>query len=290
MTLQYPSDSDSQDMDYVTFSPSPYRTNNTNTGLGGSAAPASASAHSVVLYMPNSTPAVGNANAWSEIKFEGPLGQLKKDGAAALGEAGAGLGNMGVGRQNNFSISEIGQRVTANLKGAGGAAAANLGGIAAQVGMQAMSGIVGASPNQMLALGAGKVYNPNVELLYSSPQMRSFAFNFDMTPKSAQEAQMINRIILNFKKWSAPDDLENGMFEVPYVWKIEYKTGTGINKNMNQFKKAALSSISVQANANTEMHVAHAGGVPITTSITLQFQEVDIIVRGDHTKAGGQGF
>ena len=290
MTLQYPMDTGVTDMDYVTFSPSPYRTNKTKGGLGGSAAPASADAHSVVLYMPNSTPVVGNANSWSEVQFPGPLGQLKKDGAAALGEAGAALGNMGVGRQNNFSISEIGQRITANLKGAGGEAGKNLGGIGAQVGMQMLSGVVGASPNQMLALGAGKIYNPNVELLYSSPQMRGFAFNFDMTPKNAEEAQMINRIILNFKKWSAPDDLENGMFEVPYVWQIQYKTGSGDNLNMNQFKKAALSSISVQANANTEMHVAHDGGVPITTSITLQFQEVDIIVRKDHTEVGGQGY
>jgi hypothetical protein len=120
--------------------------------------------------------------------------------------------------------------------------------------------------------------------------MRGFVFNFDMTPKNASEAQMVNRIVLNFKKWAAPLDLENGMFEVPYVWQIQYKTGSGVNKNMNQFKKAALTSITVAANQQTEMHVAHPGGVPITTSIQLQFQEVDIITRNDHTRAGGQGY
>ena len=227
--------------------------------------------------MPNSTPAVGNANAWSEVKFEGPIGELRRNAATALGGAGSDITMLG--KKGGTSVSDITQNLTNSLKRGGQAAIDNMGGIAAQAGMKMLEGFVGASPNQMLALGTGKVYNPNVELLYSSPQMRAFAFNFDLTPKNANEANVINQIVLNFKKWAAPSDIGNGMFEIPYVWQIQYKTGSGDNKNMNQFKKSALTSISVVANANTEMHVAHPGGVPITTSITLQFQEVDIIVR-----------
>ena len=271
------------DMDYVSFSPEPYRTNNTNAGTGAAGAPASADAQSVILYMPNSTPTVGNANAWSEMTFTGPLGQLQKDTSALVGEAASQFGG-------GASISAIGQRFTDNLQNGGTAALKNAKAAGGQLGMKMLGGFLGTTPNQMLALGSGNVYNPNVELLYSAPQMRSFAFNFDMTPKNPTEAQMVNRIILNFKKWAAPLDLENGMFEIPYVWQIQYKTGTQTNKNMNQFKKAALSSVSVVANQQTEMHVAHSGGVPITTSIQLSFQEVDIIVRQDHERVGGQGY
>ena len=90
---------------------------------------------------------------------------------------------------------------------------------------------------------------------------------------------------MNFKKWSAPLDLENGMFEIPHVWQVTYMTGKGSeNKNMNKFKKAACTNVQVQANSSTDMHVAHDGGVPIITSLSLNFMEVDIITRKDHTK------
>mgnify|MGYP003124890414 CR=1 FL=1 len=74
------------------------------------------------------------------------------------------------------------------------------------------------------------------------------------------------------------------------VWQVQYKTGQGENKNMNQFKKAACTSINVTANSQTEMHVAHEQGVPISTSLQLTFQEVDIITRQDHEAVQGQGY
>ena len=95
---------------------------------------------------------------------------------------------------------------------------------------------------------------------------------------------------MNFKKWSSPEAIENGMFEIPYVWDVRYMTGQSVNKNMNRFKKAACTNVQVQANSPTPMHVAHLGGVPIITSLQLTFTEVDIITRKDHTDVGGQGY
>jgi len=141
-----------------------------------------------------------------------------------------------------------------------------------------------------MALAQGQVYNPNVELLYQMPGMRSFNFSFNFVPKSAAEAQEVNRIILNFKRWSAPRDLENGMFEVPHVWQIRYMSGGQPNSNMNKFKKAACVGVTVQANPQTSMHVAHEDGMPVETLMSLNFKEVDIITRKDHDEVQGQGF
>lgn len=286
MNLQYPSGAGAAlDSDYVTFTPIKYRTN-AEESSGRAAPPASSGADTITLYMPNSTPGVGNGNSWASASFLGPLGELRKFGATELG----GIAGSAMGGKIK-STDDLMQQVKGSISkyksdiGVGGSVKA-LG----QKGMQMAGGAMGVSPNQMLALGAGAVFNPNVELLYEAPAMRPFSMNFDFVPKNAQEAQVMNRIIMNFKKWSAPLDLENGMFEIPHVWQVRYMTGRSENKNMNKFKKAACTNVQVQANSATAMHVAHDGGVPIITSLSLSFMEVDIITRKDHESAGGQGY
>ena len=281
MTLKYPQSAGGGDSDYVSFSPLQYRSNQS-----GAASAPSSGAESVILYMPNSTPGMGNGNSWASASFLGPLGELQKEGGRAVGS----IAYDGFSGKIN-STSDILKK----LKAEGTAFKDNVGmkGAVSAVGqkaMQAAGGFMGVTPNQQLALGAGAVFNPNVELFYSAPAMRPFTMSFDFVPKNAQEAQVMNRIIMNFKKWSAPLDLENGMFEIPHVWQVRYMTGRSENKNMNKFKKAACTNVQVQANSATAMHVAHDGGVPIITSLSLSFMEVDIITRKDHESAGGQGY
>ena len=93
---------------------------------------------------------------------------------------------------------------------------------------------------------------------------------------------------MTFKKMSAPSEQGNGgMFEVPYIWQVQYMSAKGTkNVHMNAFKRAALSNITVQANPSSDMHAAFSDGMPVTTSLGLVFQEVDIITREDHDSAG----
>ena len=58
---------------------------------------------------------------------------------------------------------------------------------------------------------------------------------------------------------------------------------------MNKFKPAACVGVTVQANPQTTMHVAHDDGMPIETVMTLNFKEVAIITRKDHDE-GNQGY
>jgi hypothetical protein len=281
--LQYPSGSGMRGSDFVTFSPMPYKSNSQGGpggfGSSGVAGPAAASAQAITLYMPNSTPSVGNDNMWEKQSFDGPLGAIMRDvGAAVVG----GVSDASLDSDPNSMM----ERVKADFNAPG----KNLGGAAKQGLLQAIEGMLPGTANQMLALSRGQVFNPNVEMLYNQPGMRAFSFSFDFIPKNASEAAEVDRIILNFKKWSAPKDLENGMFEVPYVWQVVYNTSGGRNTHMNAFKKAALTNVAVQANASTNMHVSHIDGAPIQTSINLSFKEVNIITRGDHEQIGGQGY
>ena len=281
MTLRYPLEiGNAASPDYIQFVPQQYRANDSRVGGAG---PGQVGAQAVILYMPNSTPGIGNSNNWGAVNFEGPIGDLRKlfaDGSVDF-----------ISRQKDLNI----QRTIDDLKSAFtkfGESGKGLGGPALrQAGIQAVSQLVGgASGTQLLAMSQGKVFNPNVELLYTAPGMREFNFTFKFVPKSAQEASMINQIILNFKRWSAPRFIENGMMEVPHVWKVDYMTGGMENKNMNRFKKAACTSVTVQANPQTAMHVAFDDGMPVETVMALSFKEVDVITRQDHEEVQGQGF
>jgi len=46
-----------------------------------------------------------------------------------------------------------------------------------------------------------------------------------------------------------------------------------------------LTSIKVQANPNSDMHLTFNDGMPVTTAMSLSFQEVDIILRDDHEES-----
>jgi len=85
MSLRYPLEiGPGAAADYIQFKPMKYRANNQTIadqqeGRGqGAGPPGAAGAQSVVLYMPNSTPVVGNENNWGPVNFQGPLGELKK--------------------------------------------------------------------------------------------------------------------------------------------------------------------------------------------------------------------
>ena len=281
MTLRYPSQlGGATAPDYVQFVPMEYRSN-MNGGpqqAGGNAGPGQQGAQAVILYMPNTTPAVGNVNNWGEQSFAGPIGQIMKS-------IGSEAANLSYG--NYKSISDVTEQLTQSFQAVRDNT--NVGGVIRQGALQFVGGAMGTSAGQLLALAQGKVYNPNVELLYTAPGMRSFDFSFKFVPKNAQEASEMNRIIVNFKKWSAPKDLKNGMFEVPHVWQVQYMTGGSDNNNLNKFKPAACTSVTVQANPQTTMHVAHPDGVPIETVMSLSFREVNIITRKDHDD-GNQGY
>ena len=281
MSLTYPLNVNQGTNDYVMFTAHQYRTNNSYPGQGagnkGGVLPPS-EGEPIILYMPNSTPQVDNAQSWQQKSFVGPLGMLKAGIAtsAAAGIADATLDKAGAEQL----VNKLKQNLQ-DVKNRGGDAAKQL-----LIGQMAQ--LAGLSASNAMAMAKGQVYNPNIELIYEAPQRRNFSFAFNFIPKSPAETARVNEIIMTFKKMSAPSEQGNGgMFEVPYIWQVQYMSAKGTkNVYMNAFKRAALSNITVQANPSSDMHAAFADGMPVTTSLGLVFQEVDIITREDHDAAG----
>lgn len=271
-TLSYPSGGqiEARSQDFVLFSHYNYNTRKAAATAISAAPPA---AGDIKLYMPESTPQIDNTQAWGEVNFPGPLGAAQRDLVISAGRAtGADIGG-----------------VIDGLKDTIGNAGSNAGGIAKQLAVDVAAQALGVSGNQMTSLSKGNIFNPNTELTYDGPGLRTFSMSFNFVPKSQREAEEVQRIILEFKKFSSPEETGGGLFNLPHIWSVTYFSGGSVNK-MNRFKPAALIAVTVAANPTSPMHATFSDGMPIQTSIGLSFKEVELITRQDHVKVGGQGY
>ena len=272
MSLRYPADGYSGDADYVSFKPMKYSSRGSSGGGGGGY---------IILYMPERLPVVTNANNWKEFSFgAGPMGGLVESGFDEL---------------VNFTNTDFTQPMTKDAKEQGinriknkiDEQLANAGPLGRQFLLEGAASAMSGTANQVLSVKQGQIYNPNIELAYTGPGLRTFSFQFKMVPKSQQDTQAINNIILQFKKESAPKAVQGGMYEIPKVWQVTYMSGGGQNPYQNKFKPAACTSVVVTDNAGVGFYSAHKGGAAIETSLTLNFMEVDVITKDDHTGLRG---
>ncbi len=274
-TLRYPKALDDNSTDYVVFRHMEYRTNKRyesqepNITENPSPPP---TGNVITLYMPNSTPQVGNGQKWAGQTFGGPMGETFAD----FGQQLAG-GVMNVGTEGGPGAGAAGEAIARQIEELWNGRGADF---ARHWALDQVGKATAGSANNLLAMQRGEIYNPNVELLYQSPQLREFSFNFNFLPKSQGEAQTVNEIIREFKVWSTPE-AAGSMYKLPHVWEINYMSNGSVNKNMNKFKKCALTGVSIKANANQDMHMAFPDGMPVSTSMSLKFMEVDFITRQD---------
>ena len=149
----------------------------------------------------------GNTANYGESKMNtltgaaaGAMMGVMKSGATSVSMA---LGNMSTEEGLKKIRSDIGGNLTAGDTDALIDAASM--GLTVKATSSAM-GIFGAnvSPEQLLARSSGQIFNPNLELLFNGPSLRSFSFSFKMTPRSAQEARQCKLIIRSFKQNMAP--------------------------------------------------------------------------------------
>jgi hypothetical protein len=275
MTLRYPSDGFSGDADFVTFRHMKYKSRPSG-GSGGSVG-----GGNIILYMPESLPQVTNQNQWGQFSpGSGLIGKAKLD---AVG----GLNNTIMDTDLTKPMSEE-QRQNAvdKMKGYFENLGANSQSLGKEAALKGVANLMGYSPNQVMSVTQGSIYNPNIELAYEGPVFRTFGFSFNFIPKSAQDSQAINNIIREFKKNSAPKVMGgSGMYEIPHVWQVSYQgPASGF---MNKFKPAACVSVSVQDNAGIAYYASHKDGAPVQTTLSLGFMEVDVITSEDHTSGRG---
>ena len=159
-------------------------------------------------------------------------------------------------------------------------------------------GIFGAnvSPEQLLARSSGQIFNPNLELLFNGPSLRSFSFSFKMTPRSAQEARQCKLIIRSFKQNMAPKtggDTIGGsaiFMKTPNLFELRYRKGNSDHPFLNKFKQCFLTNVSVNYTGEG-VYATYDDATPISMQLDLQFKEIEPIYFDDYDQSPqGVGF
>ena len=159
-------------------------------------------------------------------------------------------------------------------------------------------GIFGAnvSPEQLLARSSGQIFNPNLELLFNGPSLRSFSFSFKMTPRSAQEARQCKLIIRSFKQNMAPKtggDTIGGsaiFMKTPNLFELRYRKGNSDHPFLNKFKQCFLTNVAVNYTGEG-VYATYDDATPISMQLDLQFKEIEPIYFDDYDQSPqGVGF
>lgn len=158
-------------------------------------------------------------------------------------------------------------------------------------------GMVGGAASQAL-INAGEVANPHTQMLFKSPALRQFSFQFKMVPRSLAEAKQIIEIVKFFRVAAYPE-LSNGIskdngggsidmstFKFPDIFQIKYITTKNGKENPNMTKIVDSYLTSVTVTYNPSAPVFFDNGMPSEIDLQLTFQESKALNRGMIAKDG----
>ena len=166
------------------------------------------------------------------------------------------------------------------------------------------------SRNDLFASAAGVVLNPNTELLFRNPHMRTIDFTYKLVPNNKEEAEIIFEIVRTFKLCLHPTfgipgkqqggkapaggqvlniagkaETKVGFISVPSVCKFAFMKGNGLHPFLPQYKTCAL--VSVDVNYTTDgQYVVTRDGYPVATELRLSFKELKLVYREDIRPVG----
>lgn len=148
------------------------------------------------------------------------------------------------------------------------------------------------SNNNLLSRLTGAVTNPNLLLLFNSPDLRNFNFTFKLTPRTASEGTVVRKIIRAFKEYMAVQKTTGNLFlEAPCIFKIRYIRGVDrFNKNedldhpgLNRIKTCALRNFSVNYTpAGSYMTYNDGAGTMTSYDLTMSFTELEPVYSSDY--------
>lgn len=137
------------------------------------------------------------------------------------------------------------------------------------------------------------ILNPNIELLFNKPELRTFPFQFMLTAREGIENIQIKNIIRYFKYHMAPKVVETNLFlKTPHVFFIEYvKAGSegnahqGLNLIAPQIKgkkACALVSFDVDYTPLGRYMTFEDGDNMVAYTLSLVFQDINPVYDIDY--------
>jgi hypothetical protein len=166
-----------------------------------------------------------------------------------------------------------------------------------QSAMAQLPGIIGKAANFVTGTDIGRLFlrsqgvalNPNQQVMFEGLELRTFSFDFNFMPKSAEESGDVKKIIQAFKYYSRPKTVDKSfglIFVPPSIWKIQFMFLNGENRWVNKIADSVITNVEVEYTPNGWS--THQDGSPVNVKLKLDFKELSLIDRDGKTgvKAG----
>ena len=165
--------------------------------------------------------------------------------------------------------------------------------------LDALTSVVGILPGmggltEVAQLKANKVVTDKMELFFKGVGRREFQYEFTFIPTSAEDSKVVNKIVNEFKLAMLPeytsglvtDRISDRTLTVPDLFDIKYmyldeNYSARENRYLNKITTCYLTDMSVKYGSDryTVYRPDDFGAPPQNTSVTLNFQEVEIVTR-----------
>lgn len=144
--------------------------------------------------------------------------------------------------------------------------------------------------DQFITRQTGAAINPNLELLFGGPQLRTFTFNFDFAPNSTEEAVVVRKIQRWFRQGMLPQrrnaNASRSLFlGSPNIFRLCYMNSHRRIKGLNTFKICALTSCQVSFTPDgvyQSYEDKDAVSMPVRSTMGLTFNELTPIFANDY--------
>ena len=293
--LRYPREMLDNEMDYLQISVVQYKTlgrelRRTNlTDLGSSRRNSTSNKElirTIILPIPS------NVQDGNTVDYDS-----SRMGSIAAAAVASAAGVMGAAQEEKPLEEIVGRIKDQNLINSAGGVNSIVDLVTKQLASSAVN-IFGANVtvDQLLAREEGVIFNPNMELLFSGPTLRSFKFQFKMTPRNFDEGQDIKKIIREFKRSMAPKITTTGTSEnstnslflgTPDIFELTYRKGSSDHPYLNRFKQCALLDISVNYTGEGT-YATYDDGTPVSMIMDLTFRELEPVYDSDYYNGSGE--
>ena len=115
--------------------------------------------------------------------------------------------------------------------------------------------------------------NPREFMLFKSPNIRNFSFNFTFIPSNDQEVRDVPEIIKFFRKASYPTLSGAG---ATYNFPEAFNINVGNSENVIKIPEVVCTTVGVTYNSNS-MSYFELNNLPVEINLTLGFQELQPI-------------
>jgi len=146
----------------------------------------------------------------------------------------------------------------------------------------------------ILGRSAGVTLNPNLELLFKGPNLRTFSFNFRFTPRSAKESEEVKQIIRVFKKNMAVQRstsnlflLTPNIFTVEYIYNAKGENAGQQHPYLNIFKPMAMTNLNVNYTPDGTYMTYNETGSLTSYDLQMSFGEIEPIYADEYDGEDG---